>query len=93
MMIGIRLDEERSSTQYSQCISAIIGMDGTEAFLEIHGDNKRVMRVLDSMLVGDLIDQQGLLENPEQVNHMLFVHCNSFWIRTTHPAIIISTAF
>lgn len=67
---------DRISEQHSASTSVISGMDGTEAFLEIHGDNKRVMRVLDSMNVGDLIDQQGLLENPDQVKCFLTHVCS-----------------
>lgn len=48
-------------------IAFALGTDGSDAFLEVHGGDKRVIRVLDSLQVGELVDQQGLLETPAEV--------------------------
>lgn len=43
-------------------LSVLKGLDGTDAFLEAHGDDRTVMKVLAGLAVGDLDDEAGLLD-------------------------------
>lgn len=43
------------------------GIDGTEAFIEAHGDDRNVLKVLNGLTVGELHDEAGILSMQEQV--------------------------
>lgn len=45
------------------------GIDGTEAFIEAHGDDRNVLKVLNSLTVGELHDEAGILSMQEEVTH------------------------
>ncbi|GMH33879.1 hypothetical protein BSKO_01713 [Bryopsis sp. KO-2023] len=43
----------------------ITGMDGTDSFLEVHGGDRKVLKILQGLTVGDLNDSIGILDNED----------------------------
>ena len=42
------------------------GMDGTDSFLEVHGGDRKVLKILQGLTVGDLNDSIGILDTEEE---------------------------
>eukprot|EP00210_Caulerpa_lentillifera_P000497 g480.t1 len=51
----------------------IIGIDGTEAFIEAHGDDRNVLRVLNGLHMGELQDEAGILDMQQEGDRKSFI--------------------
>ena len=72
------------------------GVDGTDAFLESHADDRTVMKVLASLAVGELHDETGIVHELNQVTNTAastetILMIITFFLRDEDPSLPVTS--